>query len=205
MNYIIGSDEVGYGAWAGPLVVCAAAVPFDWKGPVGLADSKDFSTVAEKAKRVALYAELQHLPMSIVGIENTVIDRFGVGDALIAAHEYALKQMLQRFPGAEVIVDGSRPIPGVPQARCIPKADSTYPVVMAASIIAKVNRDLIMREYHKKYPHYGFDTNVGYGQKRGKHADGLKSHGVCPIHRRSYQPIKDALANGRQMKLFGES
>jgi len=205
MKHIIGSDEVGYGAWAGPLVVCAVAVPTDWRGPDGLNDSKEFKSAAEKAKRLLLYAALQHLPMSIVGIESAVIDKFGVGEALIVAHEYALKQMLERFPDAEVIVDGSRPIPGIPQARCIPKADATYPVVMAASIIAKVNRDLIMQEYHRQYPHYGFDTNVGYGQKRGKHADGLKTHGVCPIHRRSYQPIKNALFAARQLGLFEDS
>jgi ribonuclease HII len=149
MKYIIGSDEVGYGAWAGPLVVCAAAVPVDWTGPAGLADSKEFSSPAEKAARIALYAELQDIPVSIMAAENTTIDKLGVKNALVAAHTAALHALLQVYPDAEVIVDGIVPIPGIPRARCVAHAD-----------------------------------------------------GVCPLHRRSYAPIKAALAAQNQMKLF---
>lgn len=203
MKYIIGSDEVGYGAWAGPLVVCAVAVPVDWTGPAGLADSKDFSTPAEKAARVALYSELQNISTALMGVENTTIDAIGVKKALVDAHAAALLQLLQKFPDAEVIVDGIVPIPQVPQARCVPKADSLYPAVMAASVIAKVNRDFLMHQYHHQFPHYGFDTNVGYGGgKKHAHTLALQKHGICPLHRRSYAPCRAAIAAQNQLKLF---
>lgn len=200
MKYIIGSDEVGYGAWAGPLVICAAAVPVGWTGPAGLDDSKEYSK--NKPAMVALYAHLEHLPVSIMSASVDMIDAIGVKKALVAAHTYAVRQLLTQFPDAEVIVDGIVPLPELPQARCVAKADATYPAVMAASIIAKVNRDFLMKQHHEQYPHYGWDTNAGYGGKTGKHVDGLDRHGVSPLHRRSYGPIRDRLAAQRQMGLF---
>jgi len=206
MKYIIGSDEVGYGAWAGPLIVCAVAVPAGWAGPPELDDSKAFKSASEKVERAILYGKLQDLPMFLACIGNEVIDQFGIKAALVRAHGAALNNLLQRFPDAEVIVDGIVPIPEVPQARCIPRADGLYPAVMAASVIAKVNRDFLMRQYHTTYPHYGFDTNVGYGGgKKHAHTLGLQKHGVCPLHRRSCGPIKAALLAQRQINLFEES
>ncbi len=207
MKYIIGSDEVGYGAWAGPLVVCAVAVPEGWKGPAGLNDSKAFKSKAGRARRARVYGELVlAVESALVRVENTAIDEIGLRPALVAAHTAALKQLLARFPGADVIVDGDVPIPEVPQARCLPKADATYPAVMAASIIAKVNRDYVMQQYHRQYPHYGWDTNAGYGggKEDTKHRPALKTHGVTPLHRRSYGPVKEALFAARQVPLFKE-
>lgn len=183
-DYIIGSDEVGYGAWAGPLVVCAVAVPRDWAPPEGLTDSKALSA----ALRRALYSRLYELPCALIGVPNYSIDLIGVGKALLRAHEAAVRQMLVAFPDADVVVDGAVGLPNVPQARAVPKADATIPAVSAASVIAKENRDHIMRKYHLEFPVYGFDTNVGYGTKEHEH--GLLLHGTCPIHRRSYRPVQ---------------
>lgn len=200
-GWVVGSDECGYGAWAGPLVVCAVAVPVGWVGPPELNDSKQLTP----AQRAVLYGELQDLTMFIAGVESADIDKYGVKASLVTAHAHALLRVLEKYPDAEVIVDGIVRIPQVPQARCVPKADSIYPAVMAASIIAKVNRDFVMRQYHKEYPHYGFDSNVGYGGgKNHAHTLGLAKHGVCPLHRRSYAPIKAALAAQRQTNLFEE-
>ena len=187
-RYIIGSDEVGYGAWAGPLFVCAAAVPKDWKGPAGLTDSKELSP----EERLSLYAAaLQQLPMCVMATDNVTIDEIGVMKALIEAHTRAIQVMLLQFPDAEVIIDGVIRLPEIPQAQPIPKADAKYPVVSAASVIAKVNRDFVMKQLHTQYPHYGFDTGVGYGTKQ--HQRGLKEHGITPWHRKSYAPIKKLL------------
>lgn len=185
--YIIGSDEVGYGCWAGPLVVCATCVPATWTPPTGLTDSKKLS----HETRVALYHELEKIPFQLVAADNECIDRLGVKTMLLEAHAMAIKMMQQRWPLATVIVDGILRPPGMLMARCIPEADAIFPAVSAASVIAKVNRDYLMRQYHKQYPYYGFDHNVGYGT--GAHTHGLKKHGVCPLHRRSYRPIKALL------------
>lgn len=189
-DYILGSDEVGYGAWAGPLFVCAVAAPKVWVPPKGLTDSKQLSAF----DRRRLYAELQRLPMVLVSVSNLDIDRLGAQVALIEAHTTALLSLLKRFPGADVVVDGTLSLPLLrkeargSKVRCFPRADATFPVVSAASVIAKVNRDYLMQQYHQQFPYYGWNTNVGYGTKA--HETGLKKHGVCSLHRQSYRPIK---------------
>jgi ribonuclease HII len=189
MKYIIGSDEVGYGAWAGPLFVCAVAVPENWKTPKGLTDSK----AMKQHERAVVYGEfLQQLPMAIMTAQSTLIDELGVKEALMDSHALAIKELLRKFPDAEIIIDGVLRPDGLPdRTRCVPRADSIFPAVSAASVIAKVNRDFVMRQYHKQFPHYGWDTNVGYGTN--KHMAGLKKHGVTPLHRRSYAPIRKLL------------
>lgn len=183
-DILIGSDEVGYGAWAGPLYVCAVAQSKSYLGPPGLTDSKKLSI----EQRAFLYPELQNLPCALISMSNEYIDRVGVKRALLEAHTTAVRMMLKRFPGADVIVDGVLQLPDIPKARAVPKADALFPVVSAASNIAKFNRDWYMVEQHKLYPDYGFDTGVGYGTK--KHEEGLERLGPCPLHRRSYAPIK---------------
>lgn len=186
-DYILGSDEVGYGAWAGPLVVCAFAALKTWKGPFGLNDSKKLTP----AERNAVYAELAHHPLVIISVENTVIDEMGVAKALIRAHTRALQLLLPQFPGADIVVDGIVRLPEIQNARYVPRADGIFPAVMAASIVAKVNHDYVMQQHHLTYPHYGFDTGVGYGTK--KQEIGIDEYGVCPLHRRSYRPVREAL------------
>lgn len=187
VRYVIGSDEVGYGAWAGPLAVCAVAVPESWKPPVGLTDSKQLS----ERQRNKLYEEIKGLPCALMGVTNDVIDQVGVKNALLAAHKAAIEEMQLQFPEAVVIIDGVLRPPGLPMARCIPKADALFPVVSAASVIAKVNRDLVMWIHHNQFPYYGWDKNKGYGAEA--HQRGLREHGVCALHRRSYRPIKKYL------------
>jgi ribonuclease HII len=191
--YILGSDEVGYGAWAGPLVVCAVAVLKTWTPPAGLTDSKQLSI----ADRRRLYIDLERLPLELTSVSNVDIDRVGAQVALIEAHTVALLSLLKRFPGADVVVDGTLALPQLRKEAngskvcCFPRADEAFPVVSAASVIAKVNRDYVMQQYHQQFPHYGWNTNVGYGTKT--HETGLREHGVCSLHRQSYRPIKKFL------------
>lgn len=179
-HYIIGADEVGYGCLAGPLVTCAVAVPNDWVPPVGLRDSKKMSP----SMRESVYRLLYKLPMSISASTSELIDSLGVGVVLKMAHTQAIKEMLARFPDAEVILDGNLRLSELPRVRSIPKADSRFPAVMAAACVAKVNRDRMMREYAKQYPGYAFEENMGYNS--AAHLAGLRRLGRCHIHRRSY-------------------
>lgn len=200
MPYILGADETGLGAWSGPLVVCAVLVPSNWKGPKGLGDSKQLKTKyrkkGEEPPLLTVYTQLRELPCSLRVVDNTTIDRIGIRPALVAAHTEAIQTVLLLVPQGEavdIILDGVVP-PNVPGTRCIPKADSIYPAVMAASVIAKVNRDLLMQQYQEKYPGFGFATNAGYGTK--DHQSGLDLFGITPIHRRSYDPIAKRLREG---------
>jgi ribonuclease HII len=190
MKYIIGSDEVGYGAWAGPMYVCAVAVPVLWAPPEGLNDSKKLT----ERQRTQLMTELlQAIPLTdvmLISVGVDVIDKMGVGHALRGGHVQVLTTLKARHPDSDAIVDGNMKLP-ILWAKSVPKADGLYPAVMAASIIAKTNRDAAMKAFNKMYPGYGFDYGVGYGTPA--HQAGLEKLGVCPIHRRSYAPIKRIL------------
>ena len=103
---LIASDEVGYGAWAGPLVVCACAAPRIWTLPPGLNDSKKLSPTV----RVRVYNELlsvKELDFSLMGVDSKTIDEVGVYKAVKMAHVRAIEQLYAKYPGSEVIVDGT--------------------------------------------------------------------------------------------------
>jgi ribonuclease HII len=187
-KYICGSDEVGYGAWAGPLVVCAAVASQRFGMVLSeLTDSKKLTAT----QREDLYRVLvKTIIYTIVRIEPEEIDNQGLGKAWKKAHITAIQEALKahKNKGHEevpfVIIDGNRPVLG---AIALPKADLLIPAVSMASIIAKVYRDHIMYEMDEKYPGYGFKNHVGYGTP--EHQTTLKKLGVTPIHRKSYAPI----------------
>lgn len=181
----IGSDEAGYGAWAGPLYVCAYASETGWMVD-GLDDSKRLTPLARRR----VYGDLDLQRASLVRVEAQEIDRFGVGHCLLAAHAHAIDLLLERYPDARIVVDGLLQVP-ILRAESIPHADQTVPSVMAASVIAKCNRDLIMQQLHVQHPQYGFASHVGYGT--AAHRVALRIYGPCAAHRRSYRPIKELL------------
>jgi ribonuclease HII len=184
--FIIGSDEVGYGSWAGPLYVCAYVAPEGWTVP-GLNDSKKLSP----RKREEVYTRLDLTRSALVSVEPQTIDEFGLGHCLARAHLQVIQELIRRgYQGARIVVDGNLRLP-MAEAESIPKADTTVPAVMAASVIAKCNRDLFMRGLHQKYPQYGFASHVGYGTP--EHMAALRAYGPCPVHRMSYQPLKDVI------------
>lgn len=184
---VIGVDEVGLGAWAGPLGVTAVAVPGNWMLK-GIKDSKQL----ELWQREKFYKRLSELPHSSFQAHQLEIDKYGMQRALVESYELVVGDLLQRYPRALVVLDGNMCIKGVKYIS-IPKADTFVPAVMAASIIAKVERDRFMKHQHKKYPQYGFDRHVGYGTKQ--HADALEKYGPCGLHRKSYRPIKRILSH----------
>ncbi len=180
---IAGVDEAGRGPWAGP--VHAAAVILNPAHPIaGLADSKKLTA----KKREQLYDLIQRdaLAWAIATASVEEIDRINILQASLLAMKRAVESLATQ--PHKIIVDGLHcPKVGMP-ARAIVKGDSKEAAISAASILAKVARDIEMQRLHKKYPHYGFDAHKGYGT--AVHAAALAAHGVSPVHRRSYAPIQ---------------
>jgi ribonuclease HII len=175
---MIGIDEVGRGAWAGPLLVCAARLnaPID-----GLTDSKLLS-----AKKREHFAEIiknwANVGFGWVSAEE--IDNIGLSRALRLATARAIAN-LGINTNEQVIIDGSVNFAPEFNSKTIIKADLTVPVVSAASIIAKVTRDAHMAELAIVYPNYGFEKHVGYGT--AFHKEAIAKYGYTPEHRRSFK------------------
>ncbi len=179
-----GADEVGRGPLAGPVVAAAVILPegFDVSG---IDDSKKLDPKA----REALYDRIQ--AGSIYWIERAEpdeIDRINILWASMAAMERALAALSS--PPNYIYIDGNR-LPN--SMRCegeaVIKGDGKYACIAAASILAKVYRDRLMVEYAAEYPEYGFDRHFGYPTP--EHLEALRTHGPCPIHRRSFGPVRD--------------
>lgn len=186
---IIGIDEVGRGCWAGPLVASAVGLDED-HGILGLNDSKKLSA----KKRLQLVSEIKKETDQIgVGwVWPREINKIGLTKSVQLAMQRAVDMLdLQNH---QIIIDGNiNYLVHIPNTTPIIKADGTIPAVSAASIIAKVARDLYMQEIAKKYHQYGFEKHVGYGTKL--HIDALSKYGITPIHRINYKPVKKWLVN----------
>lgn len=183
---IAGVDEVGRGPLAGP--VLAAAVILDpTKKISGLADSK----ILTAKKREQLFPLIQNccLAWSIGRASVTEIDAINIFQATLLAMQRAIDNL--KITPEKILVDGTH----CPKCKftceieAIIDGDALIPVISAASIIAKVIRDKEMIELDAKYPAYGFLNHKGYGTKQ--HLLALKKFGPCPIHRRSFAPVKE--------------
>ena len=176
---ICGIDEAGRGPLAGPVV--AAAVILDVNCPIlYVNDSKKLS----EKKREELYDEIMEKAVSVgVGIASPeTIDEINILQADYVAMREAVSQLT---PKPEVFLNDAVTIPGI-EGRQMPiiKGDTKSLSIAAASIIAKVTRDRMMREYDKLFPEYDFAKNKGYGT--AEHVAALKTFGPTPIHRRSF-------------------
>jgi ribonuclease HII len=185
LSPICGIDEAGRGPWAGPVV--AAAVILDPAAiPQGLDDSKKLSA----PRREALFDAIMTTAKVGIGVaEAQQIDR----DNILAATLWAMNCAVAKLgPVALALVDGNRP-PKLPcRIKTIIGGDGISLSIAAASIVAKVTRDRIMREHDTLYPAYGFARHKGYGT--ALHARALRQHGPCPIHRQSFAPVAATLA-----------
>ena len=182
-QYIAGVDEVGRGPLAGPVVT--AAVILKPKRPLfDLRDSKQLSQV-QRQNLIPLIKE-NSVAIAINVQDNEAIDRYNI---LNATKRSMMNSIRKLSPQAEyVLIDAVDLSLDIPHSSLI-KGDDRVSAIAAASIIAKEYRDQIMRDYAKQYPAYGFDRNVGYGTK--EHLKAIETYGPCPIHRRSFAPIKD--------------
>ena len=180
-----GVDEVGMGPLAGPVVAAAVVLP-DGVRILGLRDSKRLTPAARE--RLAEEVRAVALAVSIGVTGRAEIDRINIYHAGLLAMRRAVVQLTPRADG--VLVDARRiPRIGVPQAPVV-GGDDRVASISAASIVAKVYRDTLMRELDARYPGYGFAHNHGYGT--AEHLDALERLGPTPEHRRSFAPVARA-------------
>jgi ribonuclease HII len=184
---VAGVDEVGRGPLAGPVV--AAAVILDDARPIeGLADSK-FLT-AKQRHELAREIRCKAFAFAIALADAAEVDSLNVLAASLLAMERAVRRLKLR-PDL-VRVDGNR-LPAFADEPCyrleaVVRGDQIVPCISAASILAKVCRDRLMRRWHRKYPRYGFDRHKGYPTRA--HFEALREHGPCAIHRLSFSPLR---------------
>ena len=178
---VAGVDEVGRGPLAGPVVCAAVILPLDEeKRILGVDDSKKLSAkkredLAEKIKAVAR-------AYSIVEVDEKTIDEINI----LQATRHGMKLAIERLSLTPdfVLTDGNMTLDiSIPQ-KSIVKGDANVYSIGAASIIAKVYRDELMKKYAEEFPAYGFEKNVGYGTKQ--HISAIKEVGICRIHRKTF-------------------
>jgi ribonuclease HII len=187
---IAGVDEAGRGPLAGPVV--AAAVIF----PAGFADSRVHDSKRLDARRreeLVPVITAAAVSWAVAESSEAEIDAINILQATLRAMERAVAA-LTTAPDY-VLVDGSI-MPGVPvPGEAIIGGDGRVACIAAASILAKVHRDRLMRAHHDRWPVYGFDRHKGYGT--AAHLAALAKHGPCPIHRRSFKPVRSSCTERR--------
>ena len=196
---VIGIDEAGRGPWAGPVTIAACWLDVTTLSKLvpGLDDSKKLNS----AQRAAFHATLTAAPHrhAVISVPVATIDRDGILNATLAGMVAVAEALATRLQEdglgevAQVLIDGNQMPDLALSARTVVKGDSRCLSIAAASVIAKHERDRIMLGLAADYPGYGWETNMGYGTKT--HQQGLASLGVTPHHRRSFAPIRRALAD----------
>ena len=187
-SFIAGVDEAGRGCCAGP--VCAAAVIFTDRAriPAGVNDSKQLTHKQRMELREAILAEPSALT-SVAMVDQDEIDRTDILRATWLAMRRAVLGLPR--PADFVLVDGN-PVQGLPvPSENIVKGDAKSASIAAASILAKTSRDLFMMEAAKQYPQYKFEVHKGYCTRL--HTDLIRKYGPCPLHRKTFEPVRSIL------------
>lgn len=190
---VAGVDEAGRGPLAGPVVAAAVVLPPRWQTdglPAalrGLNDSKQL-TETRREEFFALLTGCAEVCFAIAEVDAVTIDRINI---LQATHRAMNEALAQLHPAPEhVLVDG-RPVKSLrfPQTALV-KGDARSYSIAAASVLAKVTRDRLAADWDRQWPEYGFAVHKGYGTPQ--HLEALRRLGPCPIHRRSFAPLKQA-------------
>ncbi len=208
IKIVLGVDEVGRGPLAGPVVAAAA-----WVNPRIL--KKDFelrnlirdSKKLSEKQRLDICEYISNSDDFVIGIgevSHKMIDKINILNSTLLAMKFAVEDVMEKLETGEfffgktkvfesfLLVDGNREIPKLKmRQRLFVKGDARIFSIATASICAKVYRDELMKQYHKKWPHFGFDAHKGYGTK--KHMEALSKNGPCEIHRKSFRPVEEAL------------
>ena len=185
-----GCDEAGRGCYAGPVFAAAVILPKDFYHPL-LNDSKQ---VKEKDRNeLRSFIEQNATAYAVAMIDNKEIDKINILKASFKAMHSAIDKL--HIQPELLLIDGNRftPYKNIPH-HCIIKGDGKFASIASASILAKTYRDEYMLQLHKKYPHYGWDKNKGYGTLT--HRKAIEEFGVCKHHRMSFNILP------KQMELF---
>jgi ribonuclease HII len=187
-----GTDEAGRGCLAGPVFAAAVILPRDFDHPY-LRDSKKMNRM--QREECASLIKQQAISYAIKSIPPKKIDEINILNASILAMHKSIAAL--SIKPEFILVDGNRfkPFKKIP-FECIIKGDDKYFSIAAASILAKVSRDNYMRRKARQYPFYSWESNKGYPTKA--HRDSIASHGVTPLHRKSFR----LLADMSQLDLF---
>lgn len=185
VQYIAGVDEVGRGPLAGPVIAAAVILPVNFD-VVGVNDSKQL-TDKRREELFPLIME-QAIAVEVGVVEAPVIDEVNIYQASRLAMTEAIEKLNPQ--PQQLLIDAMTVDLDIPQEKLI-KGDARSASIGAASIIAKVTRDHLMKGFATIYPGYGFENNAGYGTK--EHLAGLAKLGVTPIHRKTFAPVKKYL------------
>lgn len=208
VKIVLGIDEVGRGPLAGPVVAAAA-----WINPKSLEKDFDERSLVRDSKKLSekqrneiceYIASSDDFVVGIGEVSHKMIDKINILNATLLAMRFAVEDVMGKLDESDIfpcdisdlesclLVDGNREIPKMEmRQRLFSKGDARIFSIAAASICAKVYRDDLMRQYHEKWPCFGFDAHKGYGTKR--HMDALQKSGICEIHRKSFGPVKSLL------------
>lgn len=178
-RFIAGVDEVGRGPLAGPVVCSAVIMPLD-DLIEGVDDSKKLS--AKKREELAEKIKEKALCYTLIEVGEKTIDEINI----LQATRLGMKKAIEGLSISPdiVLTDGNMTIDIPFKQKSIIGGDALSYSIGSASILAKVYRDKLMDDFAEKYPHYAFEKNKGYGTKA--HIDGIKEHGLCPIHRKTF-------------------
>lgn len=181
-RYLLGIDEAGRGPLAGPVAI--GAVVLDLNNPI--AEINDSKKLSEK-KRIYLFKKIVEKAIfkKVVTLSAKDIDEINI----LKATFKGMAECVKSYPSIQdihVLIDGNRPIPSIDSFKqeCIVKGDAKSASVAAASILAKVSRDQIMKKLSTLYPGYGFEKHKGYGTKT--HIEAIKRLGISGVHRKTF-------------------
>ena len=180
---VIGLDEAGRGALAGPVFAGAVILNF----PDTFSDSKALSP----EKREDLFKKIKSCHIFSIGMASVQeIDTLNIHHASLLAMERAVRKL--KVKTGHLLIDGKFPLKNLSLTQTpIVKGDTKYAPIMAASIVAKTQRDTLLREFGKQYPLYKFEDHKGYATK--KHKMVIRKYGACPLHRKTFSGVREFL------------
>lgn len=182
-------DEVGRGPLAGPVVAAAVIIDRHIAPPEILSQIRDSKTLSEQKIEYLFNKIHEFSQVSVSQCSVEEIDDINILQASLRAMQKAVDTL--KLTPAHALIDGNK----APKLSCtvqtVIKGDSKSLSIAAASIVAKYTRDRMMTEFAQQYPHYGWETNAGYGT--AAHLKAIQTHGVTPLHRKSFAPIRNYL------------